>query len=233
MNTYAWIIPTPNSKDDKINWTNEIIIIKILFCDLIVLPINVNKRCPETIFAINRIPRVKGRIEVLISSIITINLINGIGVPEGTRCENIFFVYAFHPYKKNPTHKGKEINKFKVICLVEVNEFGINPIKLENIIKVKIEINIIFLLSFCLLIAIFNCSDISLNNNVFKILFRDGNGNCVIYRNKNTNIIIIQFISIKGKFILDLGSKDKNNLIFKNFSVFFFLDFLIFLLNSK
>lgn len=48
-------------------------------------PISVSKRCPETILAINRILSVRDRITFLINSINTINLIKGIGVPEGTK----------------------------------------------------------------------------------------------------------------------------------------------------
>lgn len=58
----------------------------------ILLPIKVNRRCPETIFAINRILRVPGRIIVLILSIRTMKLIKDLGVPKGTKCASILFV---------------------------------------------------------------------------------------------------------------------------------------------
>lgn len=48
-------------------------------------------KCPAVRLAIKRILSVKGRIILLTSSIRTINLINGTGVPLGTRCANMKF----------------------------------------------------------------------------------------------------------------------------------------------
>jgi hypothetical protein len=62
---------------------------KLKFDKLKLLPIKVSKICPETILAINRILKVEGRIIVLINSIKTIKLINGIGVLKGTKWANI------------------------------------------------------------------------------------------------------------------------------------------------
>jgi len=58
----------------------------------ILFPISVRSKCPDTIFAINRIPSVPGRIRVLILSISTINLIKALGVLKGTKWANILFV---------------------------------------------------------------------------------------------------------------------------------------------
>jgi len=99
------------------------------------------------------------------------------------------------------------------MCLVEVKEFGTRPIKLEKIKKKKIEINIIFVLSFSVLIAIFSCCLISLNRFVKIIFVRDGDIKNVKNMNKRHIVIINQFISLNGRLILDLGSNDKKSLI--------------------
>jgi len=57
---------------------------------------DINK-CPAVILAINRTDKVIGRISLLIVSIITINIINMNGVPDGTRWENIFFEFLTQP----------------------------------------------------------------------------------------------------------------------------------------
>lgn len=141
---------------------------------VMLFPINVNNKWPDTIFAINRILRVKGRIKVLISSIKTMNLINGEGVPLGTKWANIWLVKVNQPNKKKPIHKGIEINKFVVKCLVVVNKLGIKPIKLEKRIKQKIEVKIILDLSFLVFSAISNCLLIFVKNKIVKIVKRVG-----------------------------------------------------------
>lgn len=172
--------------------------IKIRIVDLLSIrfPIKVNKRCPETIFAINRILNVKDRIKFLIISIKTINLIRGVGVPLGTKCLSILLVNFVHPNAINPIHKGNESIMFIEICLVGVKILGNKPITLTHKIIKKIEIKIEFLLSLLVFKAILNCFLISLVSS-FKIIFiRVG-----FFQNLNSikaiiKIKIIQFISI-------------------------------------
>ena len=52
-------------------------------------PNSVNNKCPAVMFAVKRTASVPGRIRFLIVSIITINGINMVGVPWGTRCSNM------------------------------------------------------------------------------------------------------------------------------------------------
>lgn len=69
---------------------------------------NVINKCPEIIFAVNRIQRVIGRIKLLIVSIITINGIKIIGVPWGIIWENIKLVFLIHINIIKPNHNGKD-----------------------------------------------------------------------------------------------------------------------------
>lgn len=62
-----------------------------------VLLIRVNNKCPAIIFAVNRTAKVPGRIILLIVSIQTIKGIKTPGVPWGTRCINICWVWFNHP----------------------------------------------------------------------------------------------------------------------------------------
>lgn len=96
---------------------------------------NDRSKWPANILADSRIAKVHGRITFLIVSIITINLINNIGVFNGTKCLNICFEFLIHPYNMNVNHKVKDKDKLKFICLVKVNVYGINLRKLS--IKIK------------------------------------------------------------------------------------------------
>ena len=50
---------------------------------------------------------VPGRIRLLIVSMITINGINIVGVPWGTKCSNMWLVFLIHPNNINLIHKGR------------------------------------------------------------------------------------------------------------------------------
>jgi len=67
-----------------INTVNNVCLI-----DCPLFPSSVSSKCPAIIFAVKRTASVPGRIRLLIVSIITINGINMVGVPWGTRCSNI------------------------------------------------------------------------------------------------------------------------------------------------
>src|SRR5258705_11958960 len=87
--------------------------------------------------AINRTARVIGRINLLINSINTINIIKLKGVPLGTKCDSIFFVFFSHPYSINLTHNGREVERVSNMCLVDVKINGSIPIELLIIIIIN------------------------------------------------------------------------------------------------
>jgi len=83
-------------------------------------PSSVNNKCPAIIFAVKRTARIAGRIRLLIVSMITINGINIVGVPWGTRCSNMWLVFLIHPNSINLIHKGNARVSVSVRCLVLV-----------------------------------------------------------------------------------------------------------------
>lgn len=54
-------------------------------------------RWPAIRFAVSRTHRVIGRIRFLVISISTMKFISGMGVPCGSRCESMCFVFFAHP----------------------------------------------------------------------------------------------------------------------------------------
>lgn len=70
--------------------------------------------------AVRRTASVPGRIRFLIVSMITINGISMVGVPCGTRCSNMWFVFLIHPNSMNLTHSGRASVSVSVRCLVLV-----------------------------------------------------------------------------------------------------------------
>ena len=93
-------------------------------------PSNVSSKCPAIIFAVKRIASVPGRISLLIVSMITINGINMVGVPWGTKCSNMWLVFLIHPNNINLIHRGRAKFSVSVRCLVLVKIYGNNPKKL-------------------------------------------------------------------------------------------------------
>lgn len=117
-NTYDWMMDTLNSKINRIIWIeiiNEVITNKE-FEEALCLN-RVNKIWPAIILAVNRIVKVKGRIIFLIDSINTIKGINIFGVLCGIIWENMWFILFFQPHIINLNHRGKAIDKAKIICL--------------------------------------------------------------------------------------------------------------------
>ena len=88
-NTYDWITATAPSRINK-RICAIISTINIVFLiDGPLFPNKVNSKWPAIMFAVSRTASVPGRIKFLIVSIITINGINKVGVPCGTRCSNM------------------------------------------------------------------------------------------------------------------------------------------------
>lgn len=107
--TKAWIKATKISKLKNINWIikNNKKLIKFILNE----EIKIIKICPTVIFTINRIPKIIGRVNCLINSIIITNGIKNKGVLEGTKKAivlkkffNTQFRYIFNQ-KNNPIPK--------------------------------------------------------------------------------------------------------------------------------
>lgn len=81
----------------------------------------VSNRWPAIILAAKRTDKVKGRIIVLISSIITIKGINAAGVPRGTRWANMEEGVLTEANIMWPNHRGRAKAIVKLKCLEEVN----------------------------------------------------------------------------------------------------------------
>jgi threonine/homoserine efflux transporter RhtA len=71
-------------------------------------------------FAVRRTARVPGRIRFLTVSIKTMKGISGVGVPWGTGCSNMWFMFLIHPNNINVTHRGRARVSVNTKCLVLV-----------------------------------------------------------------------------------------------------------------
>jgi hypothetical protein len=116
IKTYAWIVETPVSINDKINLVTHIGVRMFIFINM--FPINDSSKCPDTKLAINRMDRVSGRIRFLIISITTIKFIRATGVPVGVMCVIIFFVFFNHPIIIGGNHKANVMGMMSIICAV-------------------------------------------------------------------------------------------------------------------
>lgn len=113
---------------------------------MILCPEDPNKdrrRWPATIFAVNRIDRVIGRIINLINSINTINGIKIVGVFEGVRWVNIWLEKLIQPNNIILIHKINDKDIQNLMWLDDVKIYGKRPIKLFHKIKIKSLIKII------------------------------------------------------------------------------------------
>jgi hypothetical protein len=106
------------------------IVSKVWFIAGPLFPRRVSRRWPAIMFAVNRTARVPGRIRFLMVSMMTMNGINIVGVPCGTRCSNMWFVFLIHPNSINLTHRGSASVSVRVRWLVLVKTYGNSPRKL-------------------------------------------------------------------------------------------------------
>lgn len=128
--------------------------------------IKVINKWPAIILALNRIANVQGRIIFLIVSINTINGINILGVPWGTKWINILLKFLIQPNNIKEIHIIIENVNEKIKWLEEVKIYEYNPIKLFNIIIINKEINKIKLILLIFnFIKILNSFDININKN--------------------------------------------------------------------
>ena len=70
-------------------------------------PSKLSSKCPAIIFVVRHTASVPGRIRLLIVSMITINVINMVGVPCGTKCSNMWLVFLIHPNNTKLIHRGR------------------------------------------------------------------------------------------------------------------------------
>ena len=98
--------------------------IELRFIDRMKLPSSVMRRCPAMRFAVNRTHRVIGRMIVLVSSMITINIISMGGVPWGRRCASMCFVLVIHPMVVTAVHSLRERGRVIERCEVRENVWG-------------------------------------------------------------------------------------------------------------
>lgn len=136
MKTYLWIMATAYSKD-----SNSIMIIlegKKISWNFSLIPLKREiSKWPAIIFAARRTERVIGRIKFLIVSIKTIKEDNSMGVPEGTKWENMWLVFLIHPNNMKIIQNGMARDILIRICLVAVKMYGNKPKKLLSIINMN------------------------------------------------------------------------------------------------
>ena len=108
-------------------------------------PRRVRSKCPAIMFAASRTASVPGRITFLTVSIITINGMRAPGVPLGTKCANMCWVWLIHPKIIKDSHSGRARARVIARCLVLVNTYGISPRRLLNIISENSDTNMMVL----------------------------------------------------------------------------------------
>jgi hypothetical protein len=139
-------------------------------------PSKVSSNCSAIMFAVKRTASVPGRMRLLIVSLITINGINTVGVPCGTKCSNMWLVFLIHRNNINLIHKGRAEVSVSVKWLVVAKIYGNSSRKLfVRIIRnndVKMNGFPLFSFSFLRIVFISWCS-LFLSKLNF-ILLRDG-----------------------------------------------------------
>ena len=214
VKTYDWIQATATS-----NIRSKIkLIIKIIKIATETFgpwePNNVRSKWPATMLAANRMDSVIGRIIFLTVSIITIIGIKNDGVPRGTKWANNLLYWKTIETIIVPNQIGKARTKVIDKCLVLVKMYGINPIKLEKIIKKKKEIKT------KIVPGVLNSPKTELSSFFrYKIRFKKDFDNWElinqnIWGKKKTQIKIEnQFIIMSIEKIFTLGSNDENKFI--------------------
>lgn len=193
-------------------------------------PSRVSSRCPAIMFAVRRTARVPGRIRFLTVSITTMKGISGAGVPWGTRCSNMWFMFLIHPNSINVTHRGKASVSVNTKCLVLVNTYGNSPRKLFIKIMVNKEMKIsVFPLCFAPVIVFISLCSLSVSS--FSVMvFRDGISHILVGISSSPIAVLVQLM---GRLMIPVvGSKVENRFLII-FSLFcwcgFYLSFILFL----
>jgi hypothetical protein len=121
---------TAASRINRIIFAAIRIVSKAWFIAGPLFPRRMSSRWPAIMFAVNRTAGVPGRIRFLIVSMMTISGINIVGVPCGTRCSNMWFVFLIHPNNINLTHRGSASVSVRARWLVLEKTYGNSPRKL-------------------------------------------------------------------------------------------------------
>lgn len=212
-NTYDWIIATAASRISNRIWA--VIRIDSIVCliDGPLFPSSVSSRCPAIMFAVSRTASVPGRIRFLIVSMITMNGISMVGVPWGTRCSNMWFVFLIHPNSINLTHRGKASVSVSVRWLVLVKMYGNRPKKLfvRIIRNSDVKMNVFPLLMFLFLEIVFISWCILFIRILMVMLFRDGISHILVGISISPMIVLVQF---NGRLLISVvGSKIENRFL--------------------
>lgn len=169
-------------------------------------------KCPAIKFAVNRIAKDKGRIIILIDSIIAIKGARKIGVFKGIKWVIKFLKFLIIDIKIKKIQNGKANDNEKIMWLEVEKIYGKSPKKLLKKININ---NVININDGDLIFLILNNIKISLlrllNNFNIIILIRLG-----ISHKKFGIIIIIKILAIQFKFKLKIivdGSKILNKFI--------------------
>jgi hypothetical protein len=176
-------------------------------------PNKVSSKCPAIMFAVNRTARVPGRIMFLMVSMMTINGINIVGVPCGTRCSNMWLVFLIHPNSMNLIHIGRASVNVSVKCLVLVKMYGNNPRKLFiKIIRNRdAKMNEFPLFSFPFLRIVFISWCSLLISRLTIMLFRDGTSQILVGISRSPIVVLAQF---NGRLLISVvGSKMENKFL--------------------
>lgn len=102
---------------------------------MIALPSKDINRWPAIRLAVSRTDSVIGRIRFLTSSINTMNIIRGPGVPCGTRWDSIMFVFLIQPNIIKLNQNVKEIGKLIRMWEVKEKTWGYKATMLTEIIN--------------------------------------------------------------------------------------------------
>lgn len=134
MNTYAWIQATADSKTVKIKGAGMAKGTMMLGRANKEFPSRVISRCPAIRLAVSRTQSVIGRIRFLVNSINTMKDIRAFGVPCGTKCASMWFVFLTHPNKTMASQKVRESGRVVVKWEVAENVCGYRAIKFNVMI---------------------------------------------------------------------------------------------------
>jgi len=118
--TYDWMKATAVSKINNASWIKIKIEINRRDMEDPVFPNKVKIKWPAIMLADKRTAKVPGRIIFLIVSIQIIKGIRMEGVPEGTKCVNMWLVLLIHPKNIKVSHRGRDTESVRIKCLVLV-----------------------------------------------------------------------------------------------------------------
>jgi len=186
---------------------------------------NVKSRWPAIKLAVSRTHNVIGRIMFLIISIITINEIKAVGVPCGTRCVSMWFVFLIQPNIMIDIHMVREIGNVIVRCDVREKMLGNKAIKFI----IKIVMNIIMIIVSVLFSVFFIVNLTSFFIFVMIVFIIIEVGFFIFHIFVTINVVTNIVVSHDSDIVVELGSKMENKfvIILIVFSLLLFLYFYL------